>query len=201
MTDMSNEALDALLARLLWPSYWKAAIAKHHQKVDDAPFEAVNTMRALRQQLAAAEAAALERAATWCTDEADACDDAAKWGGAKRYVDNCKAASFALRNASSKIRSLITPEAASALEAVKTQARKEAVKVKPLVWIEGWGGSFEDIPMWEGRSSTGMSFGFSAAGRGYTTHAEAPAEWVASGKSRLDGIYEARIRAALEGGE
>ncbi len=58
--------------------------------------------------LAAAEArgAAREREAiaVWCADEADRCDDAAKWGGARAYVANCKAAAYALRNACNVIR-------------------------------------------------------------------------------------------------
>lgn len=76
-------------------------------------------------------------------------------------------------------------------------AQTGGVTVKGLVWVEGWGGRLEDIPRWEGRSSIGMSFGFDAAGLGYTAHSEAPADWVASEKDRLDGIYKARIRAAL----
>lgn len=44
-----------------------------------------------------------EAAARWCADEADRCEDAAKWGGHRKYVQDCKAAAFALRNAASKI--------------------------------------------------------------------------------------------------
>ena len=46
-------------------------------------------------------------AAGWCSDEADRCDDAAKWGGSRRYTADCKAASYALRNASAKILALL----------------------------------------------------------------------------------------------
>ena len=47
-----------------------------------------------------------EAAADWCADEADNCDDAAKWGGHRKYVSDCKAAAYALRNAASKIRAM-----------------------------------------------------------------------------------------------
>jgi hypothetical protein len=50
---------------------------------------------------------ALREAAAWCADEADKCEDAAKWGGAKAYLANCKAAAFALRNANFRILALI----------------------------------------------------------------------------------------------
>lgn len=48
-------------------------------------------------------------AARWCADEADRCEDAAKWGGHRKYVQDCKAAAFALRNAWSKISALPLP--------------------------------------------------------------------------------------------
>ena len=51
-----------------------------------------------------------EAAARWCADEADRCEDAAKWGGNRKYVQDCKAAAFALRNAWSAIRALPLPE-------------------------------------------------------------------------------------------
>lgn len=50
-----------------------------------------------------------EAAADWCAGEADSCDDAAKWGGHRKYVQDCKAAAYALRNAASKIRALPLP--------------------------------------------------------------------------------------------
>ena len=45
----------------------------------------------------------LRAAAAWASDEANKCDDAAKWGGHRTYVANCKAAAYALRNAVLKI--------------------------------------------------------------------------------------------------
>lgn len=56
-----------------------------------------------------------EAAAQWCADEADRCEDAAKWGGHRKYVQDCKAAAFALRNAWSNIRALPLPEPTEAL--------------------------------------------------------------------------------------
>ena len=70
----------------------------------------------LRADLANAGAVMVEACAKWCADEADRCDDAAKWGGHRKYVQDCKAAAYALRNAASKIRALSTlsPIAAAA---------------------------------------------------------------------------------------
>lgn len=51
-----------------------------------------------------------DAAAQWCADEANNCDDAAKWGGHRKYVADCKAAAYALRNAYAKIRALPIPQ-------------------------------------------------------------------------------------------
>lgn len=67
-----------------------------------------------------------DAAAKWCADEADRCDDAAKWGGHRKYVADCKAAAYALRNAYNKIRALPIPpdplmdEVVATLEALAT---------------------------------------------------------------------------------
>lgn len=53
----------------------------------------------------------LRAAAAWASDEANKCDDAAKWGGHRTYVANCKAAAYALRNAVLKIGGIKTDEA------------------------------------------------------------------------------------------
>jgi len=53
--------------------------------------------------------AGLMAAAKWCADEATRCDDAARWGGSRRYVSDCKAAAYALRNAYSKIMTAADP--------------------------------------------------------------------------------------------
>jgi len=63
-----------------------------------------------------------EAAAQWCADEADRCEDAAKWGGHRKYVQDCKAAAYALRNAWSKILALPVPVDASAPAADCQQA-------------------------------------------------------------------------------
>jgi len=57
-----------------------------------------------------------EAAADWCADEADRCEDAAKWGGHRKYVQDCKAAAYALRNAWSKIRALPVDASAQAAD-------------------------------------------------------------------------------------
>jgi hypothetical protein len=68
----------------------------------------------LREHLAEAErqrdvarAEALEEAARCCDVEADGCDDAVKWGGSRRYIQDCKAAAYAMRDRASAIRALI----------------------------------------------------------------------------------------------
>lgn len=68
----------------------------------------------LREQLAEAErqrdvarAEALEEAARCCDVEADGCDGAVKWGGSRRYIQDCKAAAYAMRDRASAIRALI----------------------------------------------------------------------------------------------
>ena len=66
---------------------------------------------------AAGYAQGVRDAAGWCSDEADRCDDAAKWGGSRQYISDCKAAIFALRNANAKILALLpadTPALGSA---------------------------------------------------------------------------------------
>lgn len=47
----------------------------------------------------------------WLNDEADKCDDAVKWGGARKYIANCKAAAYALRNAKHHIGGIPAREA------------------------------------------------------------------------------------------
>lgn len=53
-----------------------------------------------------------EAAARCCEAEADKCDDAAKWGGSKRYVSDCKAAAYAMRDRAAAIRALPVAEPA-----------------------------------------------------------------------------------------
>lgn len=60
----------------------------------------------IQPRIDAAVREALERAAKDCDDEADKCDDAVKWGGAKKYIEKCKAASYAIRNRAAAIRVL-----------------------------------------------------------------------------------------------
>lgn len=48
----------------------------------------------------------VELCAKCCDDEADKCDDAVKWGGAPKYIANCKAAAYAMRDRAAAIRYL-----------------------------------------------------------------------------------------------
>lgn len=49
---------------------------------------------------------ALDDAAQCCDDEADRCDDAVKWGRRRRYIQNCKAAAYAMRDRAAAIRAM-----------------------------------------------------------------------------------------------
>lgn len=53
-----------------------------------------------------AEAVAQEReaCAKLCSEEADRCDDAARWGGARAYVKTCRDAAYAMRDRAAAIR-------------------------------------------------------------------------------------------------
>ena len=68
--------------------------------------EAADTIEALQAQLAEARDKALEDAAQCCEREADRCDDAAIWGGSRTYVNNCKAAAYAMRDRANAIRAM-----------------------------------------------------------------------------------------------
>lgn len=72
-------------------------------------------------ELAAARDKALEDAAQCCEREADRCDDAAIWGGSRTYVNNCKAAAYAMRDRANAIRALGNA-AAAALAVEKKRA-------------------------------------------------------------------------------
>lgn len=60
-------------------------------------------------QTKAAVEAEREACAEICDVEADKCDDAVKWGGSKRYVQDCKAASYAIRDRAAAIRARSKP--------------------------------------------------------------------------------------------
>lgn len=57
-------------------------------------------------EIAATRDKALEDAAQCCEREADRCDDAAIWGGSRTYVNNCKAAAYAMRDRANAIRAM-----------------------------------------------------------------------------------------------
>ena len=64
------------------------------------------TLRVLVAERQAIRDKALEDAAQCCEAEADKCDDAVKWGGAPKYIANCKAAAYAMRDRAYTIRAM-----------------------------------------------------------------------------------------------
>ena len=60
----------------------------------------------LEASLAIVRNDALEDAAKCCDDEADKCDDAVKWVGDRKYIANCKAAAYAVRDRAAAIRAM-----------------------------------------------------------------------------------------------
>jgi len=77
----------------------------------DSPYIDKTDTDAIRAAEDRGIAIGLRAAAAWASDEANKCDDAAKWGGHRTYVANCKAAAYALRNAVLKIGGIKTDEA------------------------------------------------------------------------------------------
>lgn len=77
-----------------------------HQMGVSPSREAAVAIEALQAQLAEARDKALEDAAQCCEREADRCDDAAIWGGSRTYVNNCKAAAYAMRDRANAIRAM-----------------------------------------------------------------------------------------------
>ncbi|MGA0540690.1 hypothetical protein [Neotabrizicola sp. VNH66] len=146
MTDLSNEALDALQADLMKDHAAMCRLARANpDEMQSAASKAADVLTALRQQLAAAETAALERAADIFHDEQiEIWSDEILMDMAladhiriETFEDKVAAKDLVqgnLKTIADAIRALITPEGASAPEAVKAEARREAVKVKPLVW-------------------------------------------------------------------
>lgn len=66
----------------------------------------IDGIKRVVQERDVARRAALEEAAKCCDDEADKCDDAVKWGGSKRYLQDCRAAAYAMRDRAAAIRAL-----------------------------------------------------------------------------------------------
>lgn len=95
------------------PTYAKAAAQADYEArilaaLDVSETPAVDTQRDLvtadeRQSI---RDKALEDAAMCCEAEADKCDDAVKWGGAPKYIANCKAAAYAMRDRAAAIRAM-----------------------------------------------------------------------------------------------
>lgn len=176
MTDLSNEALEI----------WK--LAQTHYS-DEPEF-----ITALRQQLAAAEAAALERAAEVAMSSGPSYFMAQTGSGFKET--HTKLGAFAFRtDIRDAIRALITTEAASALEAVKAQTRNEAVKVKPLVFVAD-----DEDP----DRVTAGDYDIYHEGHGYQVYFWSivtgdPCRTLADAEAFVWRHHEARIRAQLEG--
>ncbi len=76
---------------------------------------------------AAIREAALREAASALTKEADKCEDAAKWGGHRQYVANCKAAAYALRDQAAAILALIDKPAPDHSAAPGNMIDKDAI--------------------------------------------------------------------------
>jgi len=121
MTDDSEYA--SLMVQAVWRScvhggvWWIALDADGREVLlpADTPVIAALPSATDTDAIRAAEdrgiAIGLRAAAAWASDEANKCDDAAKWGGHRTYVANCKAAAYALRNAVLKIGGIKTAEA------------------------------------------------------------------------------------------
>ncbi len=79
-----------------------------------------------------------DAAAQWCADEADRCEDAAKWGGHRKYVQDCKAAAFALRNAAAKIGAIpVTPTPVDASPAADPAVKlADALAAERAIWTQ-----------------------------------------------------------------
>lgn len=114
----ANPKHDAVTADLPCHEYGYAADVDKAEAWDAISAKNAEIAR-LREQLAESErqrdvarAEALEDAAQCCADEADRCDDAVKWGGSRRYISDCKAAAYAMRNRAAAIRALIKKDRA-----------------------------------------------------------------------------------------
>ena len=102
----TNEDLLALADRLDAPDHWISGSADGHEGENTAPYEAAAALRVLVAERQAIRDKALEDAAQCCEAEADKCDDAVKWGGAPKYIANCKAAAYAMRDRAYTIRAM-----------------------------------------------------------------------------------------------
>lgn len=90
------EALQARVAELDTTISNLRKVNEQYLKNSNENFHAANTARR----------DAFEEAAKVCDDEADKCDDAVKWGGHPKYIANCKAAAYAMRDRAAAIRDL-----------------------------------------------------------------------------------------------
>lgn len=95
------------------PSYAKSAAQADYEARILAALDVSETPESDRQTdlLSATERQvirdkALDDAAQCCEAEADKCDDAVKWGGAPKYIANCKAAAYAMRDRAYTIRAM-----------------------------------------------------------------------------------------------
>jgi len=76
------------------------------EAANNAVCEAAAALRAIVAERQAVRDRALDDAAQCCADEADRCDDAVKWGGHRRYIQDCKAAAYAMRDRAYAIRAM-----------------------------------------------------------------------------------------------
>ncbi len=59
-------------------------------------------------------------------DEADKCDDAARWGGSKQYVRACRDAAYAIRGRAAAIAKMPAALDEAEARAVKAEAERDA---------------------------------------------------------------------------
>lgn len=72
-----------------------------------------------------------------------------------------------------------------------------AVKVKPLEWVEHWGGSNDDLPSWRGKNPLGLHVSVDFIGKyNLDRHSDAPQDELETAKAAAQADYEARILSA-----
>jgi len=72
------------------------------------------------------------------------------------------------------------------------------VEVKPLEWVEHWGGADDDLPSWRGKNPLGLHVSVDFIGKyKLERHSDAPQDELAAAKSAAQADYTARIMSAL----
>lgn len=72
------------------------------------------------------------------------------------------------------------------------------VKVKPLEWVEHWGGADDDLPSWRGKNPLGLHVSVDFIGKyKLDRHSDAPQDELEAAKAAAQADYSARILSAL----